>query len=210
MTPDLNRELLFHYIRTGGEQTESKLVFGPTEVDYHKLVHCDAGEACKNPDHQVASPLHFLNGRTCHCSGCNRAEHCEWRVLCHHPSNPPVCDMFAAVYLARAEGMTVGGPARTTRCAADLKLWDVAFRPVERETVTVPAGTFDTVRVELSPTPANAHAAAEEFRGPFGMGPDTKMWIEPDQRLLVKLTGTAHMGIAPQTEMNLVRVTKAP
>ena len=116
--------------------------------------------------------------------------------------------MFAALYLLRGGALAVGGPSQTTRCVAGLTLWDIGLRALARETVAVPAGSFSTLRIELTPAPANANATGQEFRGPFGLGPDIRLWIDPGQQILVRLVGTAHLTVALQTEMNLVRVTR--
>jgi len=134
----------------------------------------------------------------------------EWRALCRHPYDATACDMFAALYLARADGLAVGGPPRVARCVADQKLWDIAFRAVAHERVEVPAGTFDTVRVELAPEPANAYTRTQPFRGPFALGPDLTLWIEPARRLVVKLAGTAHLSVSLQAEMALRQMTNDP
>jgi len=171
------RELGFHYLRTGSRRVESRLDFLPGRVEYLKFERRDGA---KRP---------------------------TWQKLAVHASNGDVFDMFATFYVGRVRGLAVGGPPRRIRCVADRKLWDVSFRAVARERVTVPAGTFDTVRLAIKATPANAYTKSLSFRGPFALGEDAIFWVEPASGTLVKLSGTAHLAIRVRTEMRLVRVT---
>lgn len=170
------REMGFHYLRTGSRRVESRLDFLPGLVEYHTRARHDG------------------------------AKELTWRKLAVHRSETAVCDMFAAFYFGSVGGMAVGGPPRTLRCVADHKLWDVAFRAVARETVAVPAGTFQTLRLEIKATPANDFTQSLRFRGPFALGEDATFWVEADTGTLVKLAGTAHLAISVRTEMRLVRV----
>jgi len=176
---DDGRELGFHYLRTGSRRVESRLLFLPEGIEYHKRL------APRGSREQV------------------------WERQARHRYQRGVCDMFAAFYLARVEGLAVGGPPRTMRCVADRKLWDVAFRAVGRSRVTVPAGTFDTLCLAIEPTAANDHTKPLRFRGPFALGATTRFWVDPRAKALVKLVGTAHLAIPVRAEMRLLRIDQA-
>ena len=176
--PANGRQLAFHYLRTGSRRVESRLLFRTTGIEYHKWL--PAGEPPKT----------------------------AWEPLAEHPCDPRVCDMFAAFYAVRAGGLEVAGKPRIVRCVADRKLWDIAIRAVARKRVTVPAGTFDTLCLELKPSPANDYTKAIAFRGPFALGADTRLWIDPETDTLVKLTGTAHLTLPVRAEMRLLRIAK--
>ncbi|NQT85202.1 DUF3108 domain-containing protein [bacterium] len=179
LTTDLQRQLLYDYVRTGSKRVESRLVFRPTGIEWRRR------EPVKG------------------------ADRLEWKTLATHRYSPGICDMFAALYLARKDALVVGGDPQWVRCVADRKLWDIGFRAVARERVTVPAGAFDTVRIEFEAAPANAFTLQTPFRGPFAMGADTKLWVDPERRLIVKVAGTAHLAVNVRAEMALVR-TAAP
>jgi hypothetical protein len=175
LTPDLRRQFLYDYVREGSERVESKLIFRPPHIEWHRRVPVKG------------------------------TERLEWRKLATHRYNPKVCDMFAALYLARRNGLTVGGKTQWVRCVADRKLWDIGFRATAREKVSVPAGSFDTLRIEFETAPANTATLDMDFRGPFALGPDTKLWVDPERELVVKLSGTAHLAVAVRADMTLVR-----
>lgn len=175
LTPDLQRQLLYEYERTGSERVESRLVFQPPHIEWHRLMPVDGSERQ------------------------------EWRKLAVHRYDPRVCDMFAALYLARRKGLAVGGKPQWIRCVADRKLWDIGFRAVAREKVLVPAGSFDTLRIEFETAPANSATLDTAFRGPFALGPDTKLWVDPERELVVKVSGTAHLAVAVRADMTLIR-----
>ncbi|MFP4057078.1 MAG: DUF3108 domain-containing protein [Candidatus Brocadiia bacterium] len=177
VTPDLRRELFFRYLRTGSRRVESKLLFHPSAIEYRRVV----------PSEDAGDG--------------------QWRTLARHPYEPGVCDMFAALYLAPVGNVVPAGEPSVVRCVADRKLWDIAFRAVARETITVPAGTFEVVELELGATAANEHTRSLPFRGPFALGPDTRLWVDPSRRLLVRLEGTAHLVLPVRAEMRLVRVS---
>ncbi len=170
------RQVAFHYLRTGGRRVESRLLFGPDGIHYHKRL-------------PVGSPPRMA-----------------WEPLASHPYDPRACDMFAAFYAARPGAVELGGEPLRVRCVADRKLWDVAIRAAARERITVPAGTFNALRLALDPSPANDHTQTLAFRGPFALGPNTRLWIDPDTGILVKLAGTAHLTLPVRAEMRLLRI----
>ena len=178
LDPDDGRELAFHYLRTGSKRVESRLLFRPSGIEYHKRL-------------PVGEPQRLA-----------------WEPLAGHLYSRGTTDMFAAFYTVRPEGLTVGGPPRTVRCVADRKLWDIAVRATARERITVPAGTFDALCLEFLPRPANDYTRSVAFRGPFALGADTRFWVDPKTGILVKLAGTAHLIVAVRAEMKLVRVTE--
>ncbi len=176
--PRDGHQLAFHYLRTGSKRVESRLLFKPSGIEYHKWL--PVGKPPKE----------------------------AWEPLAGHPYDPKTCDMFAVFYAVQPKGLEVGGEGKTVRCVADRKLWDVTIRAVARERITVPAGAFDTLRLEIEPSPANDLTRTIAFRGPFALGPDMRLWVDPETGFLIKLAGTAHLTLPVSSEMRLLRISE--
>ncbi|MFP4056549.1 MAG: DUF3108 domain-containing protein [Candidatus Brocadiia bacterium] len=191
------------------------LRFSSLGVDYfrHKPCECPPN-LCHNPDH-----FRLKKGERVHRRDSEKPRHCVWGLRERHRHvRLPAYDMLAALYLARGLELTPGTKAGPIIVVAKRDVWAIEVLPREEETIEVPAGTFQCVRVGLNPIPANEHAmdSQEEdeeagFEGPFGLKGDIAIYLDKATGRAVKVNGTKQADLKIKTldvgvEAELVRI----
>lgn len=177
---------------TGGRRLE----WSADGVTYHKLKHCPG---CQRPEHSV-DDAHCTDHR------CGDPAHDIWRVRHRHAVDASVGDPLVALYRARALDLTVDGPARVLRICAGHGIFDVTVRAVKSERCTVPAGTFDALKVELTPAPACGTPRSARFTGLFGLTGAITLLIDATTKIPLRVTGVVPMGIDVNCQVELTKI----
>lgn len=80
-----------------------------------------------------------------------------------------------------------------------LSLWKVTLRRREEKTIEVPAGAFDAVEVLIQPEPYPGEEISEKkkkrFKGLFGIRGETRLWVEKQTGVPVRIQGDLPIGI---------------
>jgi hypothetical protein len=191
---------LFEEINRGSRRSSRRLEFGPKQLLYRKMKHCPG---CDNRAH--------FDGRS-HCNDhrCGKYGHRVWRLRHRHPADAAASDPLTAIYKARALDLRVGGPDRMLRICAGHGIFDVTVRAVRRERCTVPAGTFDALRLELIPTPAPGMPKTERFQGLFGLSGKIVIHVDTARKIPLRIRGIVPMGIDINAEVVLTRIQEPP
>ena len=96
------------------------------------------------------------------------------------------------------------------RICAGHGIFDVTVRAVRRERCTVPAGTFDALRLELIPTPAPGMPKTERFQGLFGLSGTIIIHVDAVRKIPLRIRGVVPMGIDINAEVVLTRIQEPP
>ena len=171
-------------------------------ADYLKHKHCDAPTLCHNPAHDVDLP----DGKRGHCPGCHKPEHYVWSLRYRHRGYEGAAyDLLSGNYLSRGLPIRVGGPVQTVRVISNRDMFDIEITPVAEETVTVPAGKIDCIKVTLANKPANAYSRgnASDFEGPFGLHGDVVLYLDKATLQPVRVTGKVKLGATFDVQIDL-------
>ena len=166
--------------------------------------HC---KGCENQEHYLEGTWPFSSDR--HCEKCKRPEHRVWRKP-ETSEVPEGCvDMLSAVHLARAM-------VREGREVLEFPLidrdtwWAVKLERSGRRVVTVPAGSFDSVSIKLTPKPADG-TEDDRFQGLFGIHGSLAIWLEASTGVPVKIEGVVPAGpLDVDVALNLARFDGTP
>lgn len=173
-----------------------RLEWATEDLVYHKLKHCPG---CQ-------SRGHFDGDAHCDDHRCGDPTHDVWRVRHRHAVDATVSDPLTTLYRARALDLTVGGPSRVLRVCAGHGIFDVTVRATETLRCTVPAGTFDALKVELTPAPACGTPRSSRFTGLFGLSGRITVLIDAATKIPLRITGVVPMGIDVNCEVELTGI----
>ena len=184
------------------------LHFHDRGADYLKHKHCEAPSLCHNPKHLVALP----DGSRGHCTDyadCKNPDHFVWSLRYRHRFAGRAWDMLAGLYLARGLPVEVGASSPPIRVVSNRNMWDVAIKAERDETLTVPAGTFDCVRITLDTQPANDYARAheDEVEGPFGLHGNVVLHADKATGQIVRVRGKVKLGATFDVQVRLTQRT---
>jgi hypothetical protein len=163
---------------------------------YHKLKHCPGCEV----------HAHFDGDAHCDDHRCGNVAHDVWRVRHRHAVDATVSDPLAALYRARALDLRVGGPDHVLRICAGHGIFDVTVRATKAERCTVPAGTFDALRLELIPAPACGTPRSARFTGLFGLSGTVTVLVDAATKIPLRITGVVPMGVDVNCEVELTAI----
>lgn len=170
--------------------------------EYLKHSHCEAPTLCHNPAHLVER-----GGKKVHCPGCHNPAHYVWRLRARHRYDyeRTVYDVLAPVYILRGAAARVGGPKQTVRILDKRDIFDVSFKAVAEAEITVPAGTFQCLRLVPETVPVNEHAkTTTEFEGFFGLHGDVEVYADKQTHQLVFVRGQVTLGATFDVEVALL------
>ncbi len=183
----------------GDRTVQRALMFGPRELLYLKTKHC---HGCRNTTHHVMETqgAWFGMGGTdvaVHCddSHCGDGAHRIWKIRHRHPADVIAGDPLSALFRARALDLRLGAPAQTLRIAVGHAVFDVTIQVLQHAVHTVPAGTFDALRLSLEPKPAPGIPGSPRFQGLFGMSGTMEIWVDSARKIPLRISGTVPMGV---------------
>ena len=196
----------------GSEVSHKQMRFEGGEAVYVKRKHCNRWRTCTNQDHFVSverSRGLFRGTETVqeHCRNsddCTEGKHYFWEERHRHTLDRPTYDLLSVIYVSRGLDLAVGGPAEAVRIVNDHDLWDVKIRATGRETVEVPGGTYQALKIEITPVPVSQGTTLrEEFQGLFGIKGSIELWIDEKTRIPVKIRGVVPFGVDLNMEISL-------
>ena len=196
----------------GSDPRRRELKIGVTEGKpsswYRNDGHC---KGCDNPEHFVES--NWVWGKPTHCGKCKRAEHRTWRPSKSRAVPEGTVDTLSAVYLAR-ETIRSGDESQRFPMVEKERLWDVEVRAGARRKIEVPAGRFDSRRVELVTRrpPGEEVDEDERFEGMFGIRGKIQIWMEASSGVPVRIDGELPVPVIGDLEVQveLVRYRGTP
>ena len=196
----------------GSDPRRRELKIGVTDGKpsswYRNDGHC---KGCDNPEHFVES--NWVWGKPSHCGKCKRAEHRTWRPSKSRAVPEGTLDTLSAVYLAR-ETIRSGDESLRFPMVEKERLWDVEVRAGARRKIEVPAGRFDSRRVELVTRrpPGEEVDEDERFEGMFGIRGKIQIWMEASSGVPVRIDGELPVPVIGDLEVQveLVRYRGAP
>jgi hypothetical protein len=187
--------ILYKNVVTGSSNRQREVMLGWREEGfrsrYRRDAHC---RDCDQREHFVKPTWAWQDEH--HCKKCKRAEHRVWRAPSQRDVPESTVDMLGAVYLARgmiAHGLEGGEfPLIETD-----ELWTVKFKRAEKNKVSVPAGTFETVRILLDTEVPPGEVAEEDdkkFSGLFGLHGSISIWMHSASGVPVAIRGVVPIG----------------
>ena len=209
--PETNLPVKSNLLQKGSEPNHKQMIFEDGQAVYVKKKHCNRWKTCEDPDHiEWVTRSKSLFGSAervrehCREESCRSPKHVYWQERHRHDLDGSTYDMLSMVYVARALDLSLEGEAQTLRLVNSHDIWDVKVRAVARETVTVPAGKFRTLRIEISPKPATDDTELrEEFQGLFGIKGNIKIWIDEETKIPVRIRGVVPFGVDLNMDISL-------
>ncbi len=214
LDPATGRPTRYEDENRGSSPGAHLLAFSADGIRYFKRKHCNG--CCDDRHFVTESRGGFLGIGSrevrVHCreTHCAEPAHREWRLRHEHEADPLAADPLTILYRARALDLRVGGPARTLRVVVGHGVFDVEVRAVRCEKVTVPAGTFDGLKLALVPRPACGTPATARFQGLFGLCGEIELLVDRETRIPLVIRGTVPMGVDVNAEVVLTRIEESP
>ncbi|MBI4577579.1 MAG: DUF3108 domain-containing protein [Planctomycetes bacterium] len=204
--PEDLRPSSYRFSQRGSELVETRIDFEGGEAVHRRLVHC-GGKGCALAAHQVereyrrfwVGPRYKVRE---HCDGvaCAAEPHGQWVELARHPLAGPAFDVLTAMYAARSFDPTVGAPRRDLHVITGTASWMYHIGVDEEADLTVGAGTFDAVRLDM---PHELVSGTGAFMGPFGLNKLLALWVDRRTRVPIRIAGVLDMGVDVNVEITL-------
>ncbi len=210
----------YRYEQRGFKFRTTTIDFAPESYETNKKKHCIT-EGCRNSQHmiRVERGWFWTEEVVEHCEeddgdDCLDESHYVFRSKREIPlveiprEGAPVFDPLSAIFGARGLRLEPDGEPEEIRIATRRRLYDVTVRAAETSTITVPAGTFETVRIVLTPRKTvDDGRTSKKFRGLFGMAGDTEIWVDQKTKVPIRIEGRIPMGLELNARVDLLRRT---
>lgn len=124
-------------------------------------------------------------------------------------------DMISAVFMTRAL-MREEQDSLTFPLVDKDRVWQLTLKRGETRKMTVPAGTFEVVKVVLEPEPYPDEKIdpekLEQFEGVFGIQGTIELWVEKKTGIAVKIQGSIpiKLGMTAEVEVELETYSGTP
>ncbi len=202
---------LYHYLQTGSEDRQKKLMFSKSRVIYLREKHCMEPN-CQDSKHFVKrrrwAGLIPKEKRWIHCPDrdCEIESHHHWKIRHRHEVTGPHYDMLSAIYFARTLDLRPG-MKQTISVVDDHDIWQVEVQVYPGGIVETPAGTRNSIKIILEPKPAAGERDKEDFSGLFGMSGNIRIWLDAESKRPLKVQGKLPFAFTNlQARVELVKV----
>jgi hypothetical protein len=84
-------------------------------------------------------------------------------------------------------------------------MWDIEFKAVKEETLSVPAGEIRCLKIAMTTKPANEYTRkhAGDFEGPFGLHGQINLYVDKETKQPVLVRGKVDAGTTFEVEVAL-------
>lgn len=159
---------------------------------YRKDKHC---RKCEDQAHVVEGSMPWSDPS--HCDGCLLPEHRIWGYSKDFAIPVDSVDIVSALFVSRRFLKSGESEALLSIVQHD-DLWRVRIKRGERQRIETPAGTFNCVRILISPELAVGEGlkgdVSKRFEALFGLHGSITVWVDAQGAFPVSIEGEAPVG----------------